>query len=273
MKLNNINNVEYYTFLSFQDKIKHMFSTKIGGVSTGKYNSLNLGIDKGDAAQNVHDNYKLVCSAVGFNIEKIVFAHQTHTTNLHHVTENDLDLNILNPIYSANNNFKSKLSDIDGLITNVKGITLTTFHADCVPIYFFDTQKNVIALSHAGWRGTVNNIAGKTIDEMVRFYKCDPCDILCGIGPSICGDCFEVDKPVADEFFEKLPFSDMFIKHANNKYYIDLWSINKQLLLDSNVPIENIEIGNICTKCNNDKFYSHRDVGFERGSMVAMMSL
>lgn len=273
MNLNKVDDLEYYTFSIFGNDVKHLFSTKNGGISSGKYSTLNLGIDKGDIPKNVNANYQKVCDILEFDIKKIVFAHQTHTANIYNVTEDDINPDILNPEFAANNIFKSKLSDIDGLITNVKGITLVTFHADCIPIYFYDKTTKVIALSHAGWRGTVNEIAVKTISEMIKVYGCDKTDILCGIGPSICQNCFEVDKPVNDEFLEKLPFSKEYIKANNDKYYIDLWNINNQLLLNAGVPEENIEIGNVCTKCAKDKFYSHREVGFERGSMVAMMSL
>lgn len=267
MKKNIANNVVYYTFDIFSDikHIRHCFSTKFGGVSVGDAATMNLAFKRDSQRDNVYKNFEILCKTVGFSYDGIVLIQQEHTSNVVRVTEENRG-NILIT--------QDSLGEVDGLVTNTKDVALSTLHADCVPIYFFDSVKNVIGLCHAGWRGTVNGIAKITLEKMVDTCGCNPADVLVGIGPSIGMCCFEVDKPVKDEFEIKLPFSKEYIKQGENgKYHIDMWNVNKQILVNSGVLPNNIEIGGICTKCNNDIFHSHRATGFNRGCMVAMFQI
>lgn len=267
MKKNINNGVVYYTFNIFSETnfLPHCFSTKIGGVSTGSSATMNLAFKRDSQRDNVYKNFNILCDAVGFKYNDIVLIQQEHTANVEVVTEENRGNILLKP---------NDLGVIDGVVTNKSGVTLATLHADCVPIYFYDPIKKVIGLCHAGWKGTVDGIAEVTLTKMVKTYGCNVEDILVGIGPSIGVCCFEVDKPVKDEFETKLPFCSKYIKNSkNNKYNIDMWQINKEILMENGVLDNNIEIGNICTKCNCDIFHSHRVSGFDRGCMVAMLSL
>lgn len=265
MKKNLKDGVEFYTFNIFDNlNLKHCFTTKIGGVSEGTTATLNLAFRKKDSDEIVLENYKRVCDAVGLSYEGIVIPKQQHTNNIKIIDRSEIGL--------LNNN---SLDNTDGIMTNEKGIVLTTLYADCVPLYFYDKKKHVIALSHSGWRGTVKKISVVTVNKMVKDFGSNVKDILVGIGPSIGQCCFEVDESTKIEFEQNINFANDYIYEckSNNKFYIDMQGINKQLLLEIGLLESNIEIANLCTKCNSDTFYSHRVMGADRGCMAAMIEL
>lgn len=261
MILQEVNGVKFLQFENFINTgiVNHCLSTRVGGVSEGVYESLNLGYNRGDKKENVDKNFELLLSSADFNSRDVVFSHQVHKTNVFHVK-------------SVDDNFKIK--EIDALVTDKKGLILGIFNADCTPILFLDKRKKIIGGAHAGWRGTIDEIAKVTLEEMVNVYHSDLKDILVGIGPSIGNCCFEVDFDVADEFLSK-DFAKDYVTYKKevNKYYIDLWMVNKNLLITCGVPPENIEITSHCTKCNPDLFYSHRICGKERGTMMSFMEI
>lgn len=269
MKLKRIGELEYYTFDSFDniDFIGHCFTTKHGGVSDGFLSSLNLGFSRGDNIENVYKNFDIICDALGVKKNQCVTLRQVHTTRIITADESIKGMGFRDDIERI---------EADAFITNKKGIVLVTFHADCVPLYFVDTEKRVIGMAHAGWRGTADGMAAKMVERMVSEFGCNAKNIKAGIGPSIGLCCFQVDKPVVDIFNQKYTFAYKYTEKdadAEGKYKIDLWGINKEILISMGVEEENIEIGGICTKCNPDIFYSHRVMGEKRGTMGAFLFL
>lgn len=261
-------NLIYFTFESFQKTgiVKHCFSTRKGGVSTGVYDSMNLQF-RNDKKENVIKNYKIICDAIGIDYQNIVFSSQVHEDKIYDVKEQDRGKGLLK---------ESDIKNFDGLITNKKNIALTTFYADCVPLFFLDYINKVIAISHSGWKGTVKQIGVKTVDKMVKEYNCNKENILVGIGPSIGVCCFEVEYPVVEEFEKNIPFSSKYIykdKNKEGKYKIDLQRINYELLTSCGIKNKNIEIADVCTMCNNELLFSHRVMGNERGSLAGIMEL
>ena len=268
MKKNYHNGVEYYTFenLAKTKGVKHLFSTRVGGVSGGEFESMNLCFGKGDERANVMDNFNKI-SGLGFPLVKMVFSSQVHKDKILTVSESDCGKGIFR---------ESDIIGVDGLMTNTPGVVLVTLYADCVPLYFVDPVKSVIALSHSGWRGTFLEIGKKTVVKMNKEFGSMPGDILVGIGPSICKKCFEVGSDVVEKFASKPSISSDFVSKSNtatDKYYIDLWGVNKQILINAGVPQQNIELPDICTKCNPNTFFSHRAMGDKRGTMAAFLSL
>ena len=261
---NEVDGIVFFTFNNLtQNGIKHLFSTRIGGVSKGKFASMNLSFSRDDA-KSVSENFKRIAQ-LGFPLGKMVLSNQIHESKVKRVFDSDCGKGIL---------IKSDIIGVDGLMTNEQGVVLVTFYADCVPLYFYDPEKKAIALSHAGWRGTLAEIGKGTIEQMEIEFGSNPSDILIGIGASICKDCFEVGSEVADAFMEKLSYSSDFIKQSqsnDDKFFIDVRGINKQALINAGVLERNIEISDICTKTNPDTFYSHRAMGIERGSMAAFL--
>ncbi len=268
MKLKNVNGVEFYTFDIFEKTglVDHMFSTRTGGVSEGFFGSLDLSYSRGDDPEKVTENFTRAARAIGSDIKNITIARQTHGTEIRIVDEDDCGRGVTKERYHEG---------YDGLITDKRGVMLVTLHADCIPLYFLDPVKKVVALSHAGWRGTVDGMAEKTVLKMEEVFKSDRGDILAGIGPGISGCCFEVSADVRDEFVNKLPFSEKHIEKGEKegKYYIDLKDVNKEILIDMGIAEGNIEVSSECTKCLEDKFFSHRRMGEERGSMAAFLGL
>ena len=225
--------------------VKHGFSTRIGGVSKGCFSSLNLSFTRGDEEEAVRENFRRIGSAMGIRCEDMVFTHQTHTTNVRVVTEADKGCGIVKP---------RTYSDVDGLVTDIPGICLVTFYADCVPLYFVDPVKKVIGLSHSGWRGTVGKIGKVTVETMCREFKSRPEDILAAVGPSICQDCYEVSEDVIRQFR-------------------NLWKANELIFYEAGILPEHIAVTNLCTHCNSEILYSHRQAGDARGNLCAFLAL
>ena len=266
----NVKTINGVTFLTFpcleKHGVKHAFSTRIGGVSEGIFSTMNLSFSRGDDHTCVTENYRRICSAIGVDYKKCVISKQTHTTNIRIVTEEDIGKGIV----------KSRdYDDVDGLITNIPGVTLVTQFADCVGLLFYDPVKKVIASSHAGWRGTVGKIGEKTVNMMCEHFGCNTDDICVGIAPSIGPCCFEVDSPVAEEFMKMqgIDLSSVIKNDGNGKYHIDLWLANYLTLITSGVKQENISVTDLCTKCHPDVFFSHRATEGKRGNLAAFICL
>lgn len=268
MKINFKDALAYLTFNALSDipYIKHAFSTRLGGVSTGEFNSLNMSFNRGDSDENVTENYKRLCRAVGVEYESLVASAQDHHTFIRKVTAADKGVGIFKP---------RDMSSVDGMITDEKGVTLVTYFADCTPVLLVDTRNKVIGSAHSGWRGTVECIAGKIIKRMNEEYGTEPEDIIATVGPTIGKCCYEVDKPVAQRFMEidgTDPLKFVF-DIGSGKYMIDLAETNKQILISAGVNPTNITVSDVCTKCNCDLVWSHRATGGKRGGMCALLEL
>lgn len=259
----------YLEYPLFQNTgiVKHGFSTRLGGVSEGYYSSLNLSFTRGDDEEAVHENFRRIGNAIGVRCEDMVFTQQTHTTNVRVVTNEDRGMGIMRP---------RSYTDVDGLVTNIPGICLVTFFADCVPLYFVDPVKKVIGLSHSGWRGTVGKIGKVTVKQMEGQYGCNPGDILAAVGPSICQDCYEVSLDVIEQFkehFEEKDWPDLFYGKENGKYQLNLWKANELIFQEAGIQKSHIAVTNLCTHCNSDLLYSHRTTGDKRGNLCAFLAL
>ncbi len=245
--------------------VRHIFSTRHGGVSTGDARSMNLSFSKDTDAQNVFKNFEILCSAVGINTEDLVLSQQTHTNNVITVDSSHCGTGFTKPPFC----------DVDGMVTNVPNVALVTQYADCTPLVFCDPVKRVIATSHAGWRGTVKLIAECTVKKMVNEFGCNPEDIIVGIGPNIGQCCYEVDDPVINEFkkLEFLDFKDFVLSKGNGKYMLSLTEANRQILIHSGIDPKNIDVNDICTCCNSDDLHSHRATGGKRGNLALIIEL
>ena len=261
--------VPYFSFPILEDTglVKQGFSTKMGGVSEGKYATMNFTYTRGDNPEHVTENYRRMAKALSVDVEKMVLSYQTHTTNVRLVTEADAGKGI----------FKEReYTDVDGLITNVPGITLVTFYADCVPLYFLDPVHKAIGLSHSGWRGTVNRMGEETIKKMGEEFHSRAEDIIACIGPSICKNCYEVGVEVIQEFqkgFHEKYWEEIYTPKENGKYWLDLWKANEIILMEAGIRKEHLGVTDICTHCNSDHLFSHRTTGNERGNLAAFLSL
>ena len=268
MNLNECEGVVYLTFPSFErfDYIHHAFSTRMGGVSQNEYASMNLNFGRGDPDENVTENFRRFCHAAGFDFNTLVASSQDHHTCIRRVTAENYGTGIWKP---------KDMQSVDGLITDRPNVTLVTYYADCVPLFFLDPENRAIGLAHAGWRGTVAQIGEKTVKAMIREFGSNPQNLVAAIGPSIGPCCFEVGTPVYDEFMTlvKLHPQEFIVEKGGGKYMVDLWEANRRILFNAGIPAENITVAHLCTECNADWLYSHRASGGRRGGLAAMMCI
>ncbi len=254
------------------DFIKHGFSTRLGGVSSGIYESMNLGFRRGDDDANVFENYRRLCDSIGVDDHKLVFTDQVHKANVRVATASDCGKGIRK---------ERTYSEIDGHITNQPGVPLLIFSADCVPILYVDPVTKSIGATHSGWRGTVQKIGAVTVEEMKKQFHSNPADIIAVIGPCIGKECYEVSEDVAKAFESKFTKEqcEAFLTcngaNQNNeiKYQLDLWEANRLILKEAGLTDENIVVSELCTMCRSNLFFSHRATQGKRGSMVGIISI
>ena len=269
MNIKENKGVTYLTYPALEELsgFVHAFSTRLGGVSEGIYSSMNLSFTRGDDENSVMENYRRLAEAVGFSVENIVTSDQTHTANVRVITEADRGNGITKP---------RPYTDVDGMITNVPGLVLATFYADCVPLYFIDPVRKAIGLSHSGWRGTAAYIGAVTVRRMQEEYGSLPEDIYGAIGPSICQECYEVSEDVILEFQKTFPeqsWRDLFYRKENGKYQLNLWEANRQIMLEAGLIEEHISLPGLCTCCNPEFLFSHRASRGKRGNLGAFLGI
>ena len=240
--------------------VRHGFSTRLGGVSPAPWDSLNLGISRGDSDENVWENYCRFCAAVGVAPESTVFTQQTHSENIRQITGQDAGKGLLHP---------RDYTDVDALITDCPGLSLVVFSADCGTILLFDPVHRAIGAVHAGWRGTAAGIAAKTALKMHDAFGTEPADLLCALGPSIGPCCFETDDDVPAAMHGALGAqADPFM---TKKWHIDLKGINAHWL--QSLGVTSIDVCPHCTACRQELYWSHRKVGNARGAQIALLAL
>lgn len=240
--------------------VPHCFSTRYGGVSEGCLASLNLGIHRGDKPKNVLENYKILGKVLGFRLTDLVFTRQTHTDIVRKVTWENAGEGLFLPVEP----------ECDALITDEPGLVLAAFTADCTPILLHDPVTGAVGAVHAGWRGTVADIAGKTVKAMCESYGCCPENIRAAIGPNIGICCFETDRDVPDAVLTVLgEEGKRFIRKTGVKFHVDLKGVNRELL--TRAGVKHIDVSEECTACEPDRFWSHRVVGSARGSLAALI--
>ncbi len=243
--------------------VTHAFTTRFGGVSGGIYASLNLGENRGDEPENVRENYRRLKAALG--LDRLCFTRQIHETAVRYVTSAD-----------AREPFDPLPYACDGLVTDEPGLGLIIFTADCIPLLFHDPVRKIIAASHAGWRGTVADIAGKTVEAMARLGS-DPADIRAAIGPGISRCCFETGPEVPEAVMAVLGKEGReYIDDPGgdeDKFFVDLKGVNRALLIRAGVRSENIAVSDECTVCKSEKYWSHRATRGERGSQASVIAL
>ncbi len=254
---NTIGKLEYLTAGGLT--ATHCFTTRLGGVSTGYLSSLNIGMHRGDEPENVAKNYDILAAALGFDVKNLVLTHQVHSDVVRVVTKAD-----------AMGIDHHEYPECDGLVTNDPGTVLAVFSADCTPILLQDVVTGAVGAVHAGWRGTAADIAGNAVRAMITNFGCKAENIRAAIGPNIGKCCFQTDAEVPKAMIETLgEVAGDYFEEKDQKYYVDLKGINEALLRRAGV--EKIDVSTDCTKCQCDRFWSHRVTGTHRGSQGAII--
>lgn len=244
--------------------ILHGFTTKDGGVSRGVYASCNLGLSTEEPFENVLENYRIVSEKIGFDVKRLVLTKQVHSDIARIVTQEDCG----NRLFGS-----GRVYECDALVTNEKNVPIGVFTADCTPILMCDTENMAVAAIHSGWKGTLSEIAKNTLLLMKSEFGTNYENVKVSIGPSIKKCHFEVKNDVYFLFCEKFgkEFIDSVTDKKGESFYIDTDGINVKSLVGMGVKEENISVCPRCTFCENDKFFSHRASGGEKGRQCAFI--
>ncbi|MBD2870116.1 peptidoglycan editing factor PgeF [Paenibacillus arenilitoris] len=249
------------------------FTGREGGTSKAPWASLNMGLHVGDRAEDVVRNRQRAAEALHWPLEAWTCAEQVHGSRVHRVTKRDRGRGRLA--------HEDAIPGCDAITTDVTGVLLASYYADCVPLYFHDARRGAVALAHAGWKGTVQRIATETIKAMERDYGSKPEEIEAAIGPSIGDCCYEVDGAVISQVGQLLDrlhvnagarLACMQAKE-NGKANLNLKEINRQIMIKAGILPSHIEISQWCTGCRRDLFYSHRKEGGKTGRMASWIGI
>ena len=236
--------LEYLTVPQFAEEgLIHAFSTRKGGVSQGALGSLNLGFSRGDDAEAVTENYRILTQAIGVSMESLVLTAQTHTDHIRKVGRADRGEGII----------RKTFADVDAIMTDETGVTLVTFHADCTPVFLADPIRRAICLIHAGWRGTAQKIAQKAVAAMAEAYGSRAEDLIAAVGPSAGPCCYEVSEQVGRAIAEASGDGCLCYKEGNPKPFADLWTANRNQLLAAGVRAARITVAQECT-CHEELY-------------------
>lgn len=212
----------------------------------------------GNSSKKPDDNRGKLAEILGIPPDGLVFPRQTHTS-------------CVAEIYGLP---EEELQETDALVTNQPGICLCVQTADCVPILLFDPKQKAVAAIHAGWRGTVKKITAEAIQKMEISFQSKPENIMAAIGPSIGPEVYEVGEEVVDAVLETVPNAEKTLhRNSSEKFHLNLWEANRQILLNSGLTSDNIYIQGECTFQFNEKYYSARRNGIETGRLVSGIML
>ncbi len=238
-------------------KTVHGFTARLGGVSRGAYESLSMSPRRGDDPSCVRENEKLLAAALKLDLGKLTSTLQEHTATVRIVHKDDVGRGVSKPWDGG----------VDGIVTQLRGVPLLCYSADCVPILFYATDIEAIAAVHAGWRGSAAKIVIETV-RILTSLGARAEHIYAAIGPCIGKCCYEVSENVARRFDEST-----YLKKPNGKYMLDLARENLLQLTQCGVPAENASLSGICTACRNDLFFSHRAQGGKSGTLGGIICM
>jgi hypothetical protein len=256
--------IEYLqsSLLNECDFLIHAFCTRHGGVSQDDYKSLNMSFKEGDEDNHVLQNWGRLAGAFNISLEQFLVVNQVHKD----------DIFIVKP-YGGYFSSRAEL-DYDAIMTDRVDLAICVKTADCVPVFIVDRVKKVIAAVHAGWRGSALGISAKAVRTLMENYGSQPQDILAAIGPSIGQCCYQVDAAVSDNFLQQEDNEKfLFAAKKSGKWLLDLACANRRQIINCGIPEENIDLSDLCTVCNQDKFFSHRGSGGVTGRQINFMMI
>ncbi len=246
-----------------EQSVRHCFTTRLGGVSTGGCAYLNTGFNRGEDRDTVLRNYNLICESAGLNFSRLSRTNQNHGVTVTEITDENVGCGFFEP----------SLPYTDAIITKAKNTPIVCHTADCVPVLLFDRAKSACAAIHAGWRGMTDGVIEATVSKMQEVYASDPLDMIAAVGPCIASCCFEVDEDVVDIFRSAFGDGVIIPKQGEQKTRIDLLRCAVDALSGCGISEKNIDVAAECTKCDAEHYYSHRRQGNERGTLAAIIQI
>lgn len=239
------------------ENIVHGFTTRMGGVSKGEYESLSMSPRRGDDISCVRENERILCTELGLGLDRLSSTRQEHTDNIEIIDAENIGIGVSSDWGKG----------VDACITLEKNVPILCYSADCVPILMYARDIEAIAAVHSGWKGSALAIGKKTVEKLIKMGA-EPQNIFVAIGPSIGKCCYEVSEDVATRFSP-----EFYTSKGNGKYMLDLGMVNYSLIRECLVPKENISLSGICTSCNNDLFFSHRRQNGKSGTLGGIICM
>lgn len=266
MDLQRASDLPLLQFSLFGQGVLHALSTRRGGFSRPPFASLNLSTRVGDDPATVQENRRAFLARLGLRPQDTVALAQVHGSRVALTRQEDRGRGLLPG---------SQPEEADALITQQPGVALLILAADCVPLLFWDPERRAIGAAHAGWRGTLNGVAVKTLGALGKAFGTETGDVRVGIGPAIGPCCYEVDEPVLG------PWRSSFPEHYRRVTFptrlghgtLDLQETNRLQLLAAGVPEQKIEVIHLCTACHTELLYSERAEGRPSGRFGAVICL
>lgn len=246
--------------------VKHMFTRRQGGVSTGVYDSLNFAAGSGtpkDDWANVVENHRRAAAVFGMRAEDICRSYQTHTTKVLPVNKELCGTGLTKPPFNEG---------VDGLVCKDSGVLLSVRGADCVTVLLYDFKNKVCGACHSGWRGTAGGIVRNAVKEMCDLGA-EKDSIIAAIGPSVGGCCYSVNEDVLAEFERADKAFTACFESRNGTLYLNLQRAVSHTLISAGLKAEHISDCGECTVCNGNNYFSHRKSGVMRGTMAAFITV
>ncbi len=289
--------VQFALFQQFPELVHGSFM-RHGGYSVSPHRGLNVSVSNDDSFDNVLRNRLLALESLGIDDYPCATAWMVHSADVLALDGNEWDdwrddwphrsytIGERELIWTSRPRRKA-----DAIITKKRGVALAMSSADCAPLLFYDPIQEVIALTHAGWRGTARGIAAATVSAMREQFGCQPEHIYAGIGPTIGACCYEVTNEVRGLFlgertFDSLPTEERYRNlvrdsavfsvvelAGRSSLRLDLWETNRHQLLLSGLRPEHIEVSGICTSCQKEHFYSYRAEHGQTGRFPSILAL
>jgi polyphenol oxidase len=261
MSLHRSHGVDFYSFrtLDAWPQLAQAIFTRRGGVSKPPFDTLNASAAVGDDPAAVAVNRERMSAAIAWPEHRTVSVRQVHGRNALAVGPEHVGAR--------------PVSEADIVVTDQPGILLMLRFADCTPIVLWDPERYVVALAHAGWKGTVLGAPAAAVEMMVGRYGCSPANILAGIGPSIGPCCYEVGGAVVGPASRVFAGTDVLQRQAGGSVHLDLWGANAETLMRAGIAQERIAVAGLCTRCRSDLFFSHRASGGRTGRFAAVAGI
>lgn len=236
------------TYYNMGTGVTAFSTTRQGGCSTGNYAAFNINGYCGDDEVHIAANKVALCGLLGIDSNRLVMPHQVHDCVVRRIDGPQ----------------QGVIEGVDAVMTDVPQLCIGVSTADCIPVLLYDSTHRVVSAVHAGWRGTVLRIVQKAVEAMCHAYGTAPADLQAVIGPGISLDSFEVGDEVYDQFLSA-GFDMQPISRREAKWHIDLPMCNRLQLMEAGVPADHIQMTNICTYQQYDRYFSARRLGIQSG--------
>lgn len=236
------------TYYNMGTGVTAFSTTRQGGCSTGNYAAFNINGYCGDDEVHIAANKVALCSLLGIDSNRLVMPHQVHDCVVRRIDGPQ----------------QGVIEGVDAVMTDVPQLCIGVSTADCIPVLLYDSTHRAVSAVHAGWRGTVLRIVQKAVEAMRDTYGTAPADLQAVIGPGISLDSFEVGDEVYDQFLSA-GFDMQPISRRDAKWHIDLPMCNRLQLMEAGVPADHIQMTNICTYQQYDRYFSARRLGIQSG--------